>query len=165
MTPEMLIGLQGVLRLAWCLPFSALYFLGGREWRRRDGTIRHMKWLRRWAGGLLFPAGLIGLALWLGVFRWVMLGAFVTYPAALHLGYGGDTTWQKMRRRGLYGLALGLAGLPLILAQFAYWPLLAGQCLIAVIANGWFGTRNTIPAAHEEVLIAACSTMVVPFMV
>ena len=139
----------GLLLLAL---FGLCYMIGGRRG----------KWVRRFVGGLLFPTGCLWLAQQGGTFQWAMLVSLVAYPAALSLGYGGDTLGEKLRRRSLYGLALGACGLFLLISAghpfIGLW-----QVVLAVLASLTYGIKNPIPAVAEEGQIALLSVCLIPF--
>ena len=146
------IGGLASAKLLLVVVFSTCYWLGGR---------RH-KWIRRYVGGILFPAGVIAFAVMAGRFAWWQLAALFTFPAALSLGYGADSLWPKAYRRGLYGFALAMAGLPLALSA---WPVFAAQVVLAVGASVYLGLLNPVDAAEEEALIATLSVVLVVFYV
>lgn len=148
--------------LVWLVPirlfiigvFVFLYIIGGRN----------KKWIRRWLGGGLFGASLIGLSRLTGHFNWWFLTLPLAYPIVLSLGYGGDHFWEKMARRAIYGLLLGGIGFFVgILA--GTWFMAGFQLALALIANVSLGLKNPVPAVHEEALIAIFSVVCVPFMI
>jgi hypothetical protein len=141
-------------KLVLVLVFAVLYGVGGRRW----------KWVRRFGGGGLLALGVLGFAWLHGTFQWWMLAGLLTLPAALTLGYGGETPVQKIQRRLLYGLAVGCAGLPFVPSLALVW-LWGFQVVAAVSASVYLGLMNPVEAAEEEVLIAICSTVCVPFYV
>ena len=139
----------GLLLLAM---FGLCYMIGGRRG----------KWVRRFLGGLLFPTGCLWMAQQGGTFHWLMLGSLIAYPAVLCLGYGGETVGQKLRRRTVYGLGLGAAGLWLLIP--AGHPLIGlAQVVLAILVSLGFGIRNPITASAEEGQIALLSTCLIPF--
>ena len=150
---EYAIGWLASAKLGWVVLFATAYWLGGRRY----------KVLRRWGGGVLFPIGIIAFSVLATTYRpWFPL-AIVLYPLALSLGYGGETLGEKLRRRALYGLALG--GVSILFA----WPGALGlwgiQVALAMGASLDLGLTNPVPAAEEEALIAALSVLLVAFMV
>ena len=155
MTNEYMIGLQGVARMAWAGVFSTLYMLGGRK----------HKWIRRYLGGILFPAGIMAWSLHIHTFRYIMLGALVTYPLVLSMGYGGNSLIRRIGRRVAYGLLFGVAGFPFVLGNPAMLDLFGFQVGLSLVASVYFGLRNPLPAANEEFNIAFLSTLLVPFYV
>ena len=150
---EYTVGWLGTAKLLLIVAFATLYWHGGRK----------HKFLRRFVGGAAFPAGVVALALVSGTFRWWHTIAFLSYPTALILGYGGDTLGKKIARRLLYGTVLGLASLPFALPQA--FDLLTVQIALAITASIGLGVTSRIPAAEEEALIATFAVILVPFMV
>jgi len=94
---EWTIGWLATARLLLVVAFATLYWIGGRR----------NKWIRRIAGGLLISVGTIGFAVALGTFSPWHLLAIAAYPGALTLGYGGSATPVKLRRRLMFGTAVG----------------------------------------------------------
>lgn len=153
---EWTIGWLATAKLLLIVAFATLYWVGGRR----------RKWIRRIAGGLLISAGTIGFAFAFGTFSSWHLLAIVAYPAALSLGYGGSTTPAKLRRRLLYGVAVGacafLFALPL---GFKATLAAAFQLGLAIQASVALGLLNPFEAAEEEAVIATASVLLVPFIV
>jgi hypothetical protein len=151
--PESTLVWVSVLKLLLIVAFALCYILGGRSG----------KWRRRWVGGLGLAAGLNLLAAYQDAWSGWLLLLFGTLVLALSLGYGGTTRTQKITRRLIYGLALGLASLPLALAS-GLWVAWGFQALLALVASLWLGLANPIKAVEEETLIATLSVVVTPFL-
>ena len=161
-----LAGLKGLLVVA----FAWLYQWGGREWRPDNtpeflhGLIGKQKVLRRFVGGLLISLGTLAFSAFLGSYQhWYWL-AVLFYPAALTMGYGGDSPGEKFWRRLVYGLAVGacslvfgvvLGGKMLYLSYY--------QIALSVSASLFFGLLNPLQAADEETVIATLSVLLAPF--
>lgn len=129
--------------------FAMLYALGGMSG----------KWKRRFVAPFLITAVLCGLSYWSGTFNWWLIGWFPLLSASLHLGYGADLFWDKMRRRAIYGLALGIAALPVAIGTQA-WGLLGLHMVICVLTTVSLGVFNITSSARAEetfmaVMIAA----------
>lgn len=152
---EMTEVIQWVLGFVLIGVFGLCYVIGGR-----GGT---PKWIRRFLGSLLFAGGIVGFSLWQGVYsHWLLL-----YPVLLCIGlcqgYGGDSFWEKVRRRGTFGIILGLSSLPIAVVS-GNWTLLIGQFCLAVFASLFFGIANPFPnAVYEEGTIGILSIFLVPF--
>ena len=131
--------------------FAFLYSLGGRK----------EKWLRRFLGSTLFCLGCNLIAFQSNIWSIWMLGGFVTYPIALSLGYGGNTTATKLFRRTLYGLALGLASIPFLIHQPS---MILFQTLLSMSISIWWGIKNPTSAVGEEGAIGALSVILIPFL-
>jgi len=140
------------------LLFAFLYALGGRE----DVHWYNRKWVRRYAGGILLPLGLIMIAQLVGSFRVTMIGALVGFPFVLSLGYGSENYLESIGRRFIYGFLFGLQGLWFL----PYDPsLLAFSTCLAVISSLYLGVQNPVDSPSEEVGIAVLSTAVLPLMI
>ena len=133
--------------------FVICYVMGGRG----------HKWIRRWAGGFIFALGCCLLAVWSGVSHWLMLLAIPAYPATLSLGYGGTTTATKVKRRALYGLAVGASSGPLLLPLGLWWPFVY-QVLLAVFTSVFYGLTNPTSAVGEESVVSLGLVCTVPFL-
>lgn len=138
--------------------FGFLYALGGRK----DNKWYQRKWVRRYAGGILLPLGLIVIAQLVGTFRVTMIGAIPGYVIALSLGYGAEKYLEVIGRRFIYGLVFGLQA-----AWFLpYEPsLLAFSVCLAVVASLYLGVQNPVDSPSEEMGIAVLSTSVLPLMI
>lgn len=133
--------------------FAVLYILGGRKY----------KVLRRYVGGLLIAGATIGFSIYQESFRSLSIVALVAAPVALAFGYGGDTFWEKLRRRFVYGCAVGSIGVWFAIPDRV--DLWLFQLALAVVASVFLGIRNPVPAVEEEALIATLSVCMVPFLV
>lgn len=144
------------LGLAAVVVFSILYSLGGRE-----GV---GKWVRREVGGGFLALSCLGLALAWGTFSWWSMGILVGLPAALHLGYGaGDKFERELKRRALYGFLLGLQAVWFGF-KYPFPDLVIAQVILSVITSVYLGLRNPLKPSGEEMLIAALSVVVFPFL-
>jgi hypothetical protein len=153
---EWTTGWLTTARLLLIAAFATLYWIGGRR----------RKWIRRIAGGLLISVGTIGFAVALGTFSPWHLLALAAYPAALSLGYGGTRTPVKLRRRLIFGAAVGACSLLFALpVGFKETLAAAFQIALAIQASVVLGLLNPFEAAEEEGVIAALSVALVPFIV
>ncbi len=153
---EWSVGWLATAKLLLVVAFATLYWIGGRK----------NKWVRRFAGGLIISGGTVGFAIVAGTFSPWYLIALAAYPGALSLGYGGSRTAVKLRRRLIFGAAVGAC------AFLFAWPLggkallaAALQLAVAVQASVVLGLLNPFEAAEEEAAIAALSVALVPFIV
>ena len=145
--------------IAWYVvaTFAFLYSLGGRA-----GT---SKSIRRIWGGLLIAGATVSLSIAYATFAPLMLLSLVTLPLALSLGYGGDTTWEKVWRRALFGLAVSsnslIFAIPLGMVGVA-----AFQIILGVSASIYFGVANPFNnAPKEEAVIGGLCVILIPFIV
>lgn len=143
------------LRLLVIVVFATVYAIGGRA----------MKWLRRWAGGTWFAVMLNVIASITGTWSFrLLLASFAVYLALL-MGYGGDTFWEKFRRRLAYSLGFS-AYAALIGSVTGFMELAMFQSALAILTSLWLGIRNPAPSAvDEESLVATLSLLTIPFMV
>ena len=136
--------------------FAFLYSLGGKS-----GT---SKSVRRWVGGIFLPLSTILLALTVGNFHWFMVIALVAYPAALSIGYGGETLGEKFLRRSIFGVAVGVSCLA-IAVPVGLLSMGLFQIGLAWATSVFFGIKNPVSARAEETIVGLLSTCLVPFMV
>lgn len=142
-------------KIIWLAFFCLLYGSGGISG----------KWKRRFVGA-----------------SWMMLGVFVYSKinfnwsywyllylplliGSLTLPYGADSFWVKVRKRFLYGLALGIAAAPLAILNTA-WVLWGYHIFLCVSASIVFGVFNPFKNARdEETNIARFSQGLILFMI
>lgn len=144
------------LKLCWVAAFAFLYGRGGIS----------QKWIRRFIGPLWMGVGLWIFGSWQGSWQWLYLLYPLLLCLSLHLGYGGtDNVIIKIRKRAIYGLAIGASAIPLSIASHL-WGLLSihiGLCIVGSVLLGVYNpSRN---ARSEEVLIATLSTVLVLFLI
>ena len=148
-----------LLKFALIGVFVLCYLIGGRKW----------KWVRRILGSAIFGLGLVLFSLWQRCFSYYLLSYPILLFAALSLGYGGDSNWEKIRRRFIYGLCVGLSCLPVVII-YQRWGMGAIQVVQSILASIICGVANhVIPgfdmtAVEEEGIIAVASVFWVPYM-
>lgn len=122
---------------------ALLYALGGREG----------KWKRRFIASLILLITNNVAALLMGKWFWELLFTYPLLIGGFSLGYGADTTSQKVLRRTLYAVANVLAG---FLYVYKYggiaWGVFIPHIGIALWSI-WLGVKNPIHASAEEVFI------------
>ncbi len=123
------------------------------------------KWLRRFVGAFWIGLGVYGFSQWAQSFHvWYLLYPFLLC-ASLHIGYGGSDVKTKIRKRFIYGIALGIAALPLCFGN-GLWYLFGLHCLLCITASCFLGVVNpTKNARSEETLIATLSTVIPLFLI
>lgn len=143
------------LKLVWATVFAFLYARGGMTWK---------VW-RRYIAPTWLLLGLIGFSLWAQTFSWPIVIAPLLLVGALHLGYGAHTTGAKLKRRGLYALAVSVMAVPLILTGHTYWLglLHLGLCSTVTISLGVFNIARS--ARDEETIIGFVISFLPLFMV
>lgn len=136
--------------------FAICYIVGGRRW----------KWVRRFLGSGLLGVFVLVLAYWQRSFSWWYFSYPLLLSIALCMGYGGNTTSVKIRRRLTYAIGLGLSCLPIAILGSA-WILYAIQFGMCVVGSLALGVLNPMAggAVDEEGVIAIMSICLVPFMV
>lgn len=138
-------------KLFWSGVFCLLYGLGGIE----------RKWIRRYLGPLWMGLGLWMFASLQGTFNaWGLLYAPLL-SLSLHLGYGGESTGVKVRKRLLYGLAIAVSALPLAVIS-GLWLLYGIHVAICVSMSVLLGVFNPTDSARSEETLIACFTSVLP---
>jgi len=143
-------------KLIWATIFALLYGLGGISG----------KWKRRFIAPIWMMLGIFLFSKWTFNWSYWYLIYLPLLIASLHLGYGGtDNKWIKIRKRFLYGLALGVAPASLAILNTAWimWGLHISLCICFSVLLGVFNpTKN---ARSEETLIATASTLLPLFFV
>jgi len=143
--PESTLQLIAFLKLIVVAVFGLLYGLGGMSG----------KWKRRYVGPALYCLALLGFTLWTQSFIALSLLSPLLLCAALHLGYGGSSTSEKIRKRAIAGAAAGCSGIPLFIAFGAPTLLVLNIAVctaISIVAGVW---NQTSSARTEETLIGA----------
>jgi hypothetical protein len=143
------------LKLVWVACFAILYGFGGIS----------NKWLRRFVGPFWMGLGVYGFSTWTGSFHPWYLAYPLLLAISLHLGYGGDSIGKKLRKRSIYGLALGVSALPLCFGNYL-WLLFGFHVVLCVAVSVILGVFNPAKTArNEETLIAALSTIIVLYLI
>jgi hypothetical protein len=148
--PEPTLQLIAFLKLIVVAVCGLLYGLGGMSG----------KWKRRYVGPVLYGLAIWGFTTWTSTFNALSLLSPVLLCAALHLGYGGSSTAEKIKKRAIAGSAAGCAGIPLFIAFGAPTLLFLhiAVCVgISVVAGVW---NQTSSARTEETLIGAMYVLI-----
>ena len=153
---------ENQLLVVWIIKFlliglcAVLYRLGGQ----------YNKAIRRYAMPFVYIAGISALAAWKNTFNWWLLLSYPLLMGSLCIGYGGSNIWQKVRKRGIYGLALALSFLPF---AFIYnnWILYAWHCILCIGGVITFGVFNPFGdfAVGEEATIGVIILLMPSMMV
>ena len=150
------VQLIASLKIAWIAVFSYLYGEGGISG----------KWKRRLVGAVWMMLGIWVFSIWQKTWHnWYLLSLPIII-GGLFNGYGGVTkTWDKVRRRSIYGVLLGLTGLPLV-AFSGLWVLFGFSVCLAVVSSVLLGAWNpTKSARDEETLIASLTFIFTLFLI
>lgn len=146
------------LLVAWKMAvlslFVFLYVIGGRRWKA----------VRRFVASGFLIASVTGISFLTDTFSLWFIVPFTVLIIGLQVGYGGETTSEKIKRRAFYGFMIGLGGLIL---GFSTGMILFGICqlVLATTASVLFGVLNPTTAVDEEALIALFCVAFWPFMV
>lgn len=132
-----------VVALSSLVIFVLFYVEGGRN----------EKALRRYLGSSLFLFICTLISVLSGSFSYWQLLSWPALMAALTMGYGANKTAAKLRKRALYGLAVGGASAPYLLAM-GQWEIFLFQVVLAVAASVFYGVKNPMSAVGEEAQIS-----------
>jgi len=94
---------------------------------------------------------------------------YFLYPlllaGALCIGYGAEKKSEKIKKRALYGLALGFSAIPVAIVT-SKWLLFGFHLALCIGASVLLGVYNPLRNARdEETLIGALSVIIPVFMV
>lgn len=153
---EYLLQYISSLKILFISVGSLLYGIGGIS----------NKWIRRFILPLWMGLGIWGFGTWTGTFSPLQLLYVPLLCASLHLGYGGtDNVWVKIRKRSIYGLAIGVSAIPICIVSSMWWlfAIHVGCCVMGSVFLGVYNpSRN---ARSEETIIAVLSTLLVLFLI
>jgi len=141
MMTETGIGTVAVGSLLGLVACCFLWMLGGRSG----------KWKRRYAGSFVLALTVNLAALAMGVWDAWLLALVVTLALAFSMGYGGETTAEKVIRRTVFALGVLASGAlcTLVIGGNA-WMLLVPHVGVGLFSI-WLGVKNPLHAAAEEV--------------
>jgi hypothetical protein len=152
---EFVIQMVAGIKLLFIATCSMLYALGGMY-----GT-----WIRRYMMPIVAAAGVWLTSYIFEDFNFLYLLWPILLCFALHIGYGGDTTWEKVMKRAIYGLAIGATAIPLAILTGG-WLILAVHMPLMVVASIIFGVFNPFEhARYEETVLGFLSVCLPMFMV
>lgn len=134
--------------------FALLYGIGG---------IRG-KWKRRFIAPFILVVLLSIYALLAKVFTFWMWAYYPLLVGALCLGYGADFFFDKVKKRFIFGLAVGIAALPVAYVT-GQWLLYGLHIFLNVLCSVVLGTQNPIPARGEETILGFMIGFLPLFMV
>lgn len=143
------------LKICWVAFGSMLYGTGGIS----------NKWIRRFLLPLWMGLGIWVFGIWTESFSLIQLLYVLLFSASLHLGYGGtNNVWIKIRKRAIYGLAIGVSAIPICVVSSMWWlfAIHLGCCVMGSVLLGVYNpSRN---ARSEETIISVYSTLLVLFL-
>ena len=98
------------------------------------------------------------ISLWYFLYPILLMGS-------LCIGYGAERKSEKIKKRALYGLALGVSAIPIAIIT-SKWLLFGFHLILCIGANVLFGVCNPLRNARdEETLIGILSVIIPIFMV
>jgi len=77
---------------------NSLYAMGGTE--------GFGKWLRRYLASFILAVAANGAAIYLTVWTWQYIFIYPCLIGGFSLGYGANTTWEKILKRGIFALGV-----------------------------------------------------------
>jgi hypothetical protein len=142
---EFKLGTLAAIALGICVVDCFFWMWGGRSG----------KWRRRYVGSVIQTLGINILALITGTWAWQFLVSMGGEFGSRSMGYGGDTTGEKIMRRAVFATGSLAAG-----AILAWGVGFTGKAIIllicqviASIVSIILGVKNPLPAAVEEVFV------------
>jgi len=140
---------------------SVLYMWGGTDMKWGG-----KKWLRRYLGSFVLACAAWVIAVVLSKWDWRYLLMYPALWGGFSLGYGGDTKWEKVRKRFFFALGSLLAcvvGAWIAGFTGAAWAVLI-VCFIVGMTSIVLGVKNPYSNAPlEQYLICQVLTLFVPF--
>lgn len=145
MVNEQHLQVLSLIKVLWAGAFAYLYGRGG---------VYNKTW-RRWIGTAWLTLGVVGVSIQLGEFNpWYLL-YYPLLSGALTLPYGADKTYEKVVKRFLFGLAAGVAFLPIVIVN-QRWLAFTYYLIIVIFSSVFLGVKNPCRSARdEETLIGA----------
>jgi hypothetical protein len=152
---EYSLQLIALSKIAWISVFSFLYGLGGIS----------NKWLRRFVACFWIGLGIYVFSIWQNNWHWLKIITPILLCITLHLGYGAEKTIQKIKKRAIVGVCLGMCDLPLAFLS-GLWMLFFINLALCITVSILFGVFNPFKNARdEETNIATFSKVLTMFMI
>jgi len=152
---ELTLQLLAFFKVIDVAEFGLFYGLGGmikKEIKRVGGPI--------WIAISISIIGFIQKTISLWYFLYPIL-----LMASLCIGYGAEEKKEKLKKRALYGLALGISALPVVVIT-SRWFLFGFHLILCLGASILLGVYNPLRNARdEETLIASLSVILPIFMI
>jgi len=142
---EFKLGTLAAIALGICVVDCFFWMWGGRSG----------KWKRRFVGAGIQTLGINVIALITGTWAWQFILALGGEFGSRSMGYGGETTGEKIMRRSVFAAGSLAAGAMLAWgAGFNSKAITLLICqVIASIVSIILGVKNPLPAAVEEVFV------------
>lgn len=142
---EFNLGTLAAIALGICVIDCFFWMWGGRSG----------KWKRRYVGAAIQTLGINIISLITGTWAWQFILALGGEFGSRSMGYGGETTGEKVMRRAVFAVGSLVAG-----AMLAWGLGFNGKAItllicqvIASIVSIILGVKNPLPAAVEEVFV------------
>jgi hypothetical protein len=107
------------------------------------------KWKRRYIGSAYLTLLIVGFSVWMQTFSWYYLLTFPLLVASTSIGYGADTTMEKVVKRSYCGLAYAFSTVPVFIVKMN-WELFILHILLCLITSIVLGVRNPFDNARAE---------------
>ena len=138
---EFKLGTLAVIALGVCVIDCFFWMWGGR----------HGTWKRRYIGAIIQGLGVNILSLITGTWAWQFALALGPEAGSRSMGYGGDTTSEKILRRSVFAICSLAAG-----AILAWGVGFSGKTItllicqaVASVVSIVLGVKNPLPAARQ----------------
>ncbi len=142
---EFNLGTLAVIALGICVVDCFFWMWGGRSG----------KWKRRFIGAGIQTIGINVLSLITGTWAWQFILALGPEMGSRSMGYGGETTGEKVFKRAIFAVCSLAVGAILAWGvgfnSKAIW-LLVCQAVASVVSI-ILGVKSILPAAVEEVFV------------
>ena len=126
------------------------------------------KWKRRFIAPFLLTGGIMGVSLWIQTFSWYYAFFALLLAGAFSIGYGENSKLMKLTKskvltRGIAGLAIGAAALPIALVNGA-WILLCLHISFTISTSIILGVFNPTKSARAEETMIGFIAGFIPMM-
>ncbi len=142
-----------ILKLLLVAGFAGLYGFGGMRG----------KWKRRFIAPILLGIGIWGLTTWTQSFDWRYLLCVPLLFGALSIGYGANTTKDKIIKRSRAGLAVAFCFTPLFWVAGA-WSLLLAHIIVCSVVSTAAGVWNQTKSARTEETLVGAAYVLIPML-
>jgi len=150
---ETTLQLIAFLKLIVVAVCGLLYGLGGMNG----------KWKRRYVMPCLLGVAIAGFTLWTDTFNaWSLLCVPLLF-GALSIGYGGNTTSEKIRKRAIAGASAAVCFTPLFVLYGA-WTMLLLHILVCTATSIVAGTWNQTSSARTEETLIGATYVLIPLL-
>jgi len=142
-----------ILKVLLVAGFAGLYGFGGVSG----------KWKRRFIAPILLGIGIWGFSTWTQSFHWQYLVCVPLLFGALSIGYGANTTLEKIKKRAIAGSAAAFAFISIFWVLGA-WTLFLAHILVCVIISVTAGVWNQTQSARTEETLIGASYALIPML-